>query len=187
MELHRGWRSERLLEFVAEWGLLVCNDPEKMSFANSWTFESNFGCKRTLDYILVDDSLIVTDARAVDGLSLGSDHRAVQACVQLPGSLHMMQRRTKRHWKTQWSALEPMVHEQLVGHEVRSLQDLEDILITSSDGLPGPTQRQHRCWDDRHLQVLRTQRRNARDRQERSRLSKLIFRQTRYALRCWRT
>ena len=185
-ELHRGWRGERLLEFAAEWGLICCNDPADMNPLDSWTFESNFGCRRTLDYILRDEDLLATDARVTDQLSLGSEHRAVQACVSFPQRRNLTFRRTKLHWKTQWSSLEPIIRGHLVDRNLHSLRDLEDVLIESSAHLPRPSQSKRKGWDSPGLRALQAKRRVTRDKQERCRLSKLIWRQTRQTLRSWR-
>ena len=186
-ELYRGWRGERLHEFAAAYGLQICNDPDRMNPSLSWTFESSFGCRRTLDYILIDEDLIATDARVIDGLSLGSDHRAVQVCVPLPIRRNSVPRRTFMHRKTDWSLFGTIVHDQLSYRNVNGLHDLEDVMMESSAHLPRPTQRKRSGRDSPSLRVLRAERRVTADRQERCRLSKLIWRLTRQALRSWRT
>ena len=90
------------------------------------------------------------------------------------------------HWKTQWSSLEPIVREHLVDRDLHSLHDLEGVLIESSAHLPRPLQRKRKGWDSPGLRALQAERRAARDRQERGRLSKLIWRETRRSLRSWR-
>ena len=82
--LNFGWRGNRLREFVHETNLEVSNDPSKLNVLEEWTFRGTLGHKRIIDYCLVPGEYVVQSSRSINGLDLGSDHRAVQCCTLLP-------------------------------------------------------------------------------------------------------
>ena len=83
-EMYRGWRGNRLREFIAEVSLVNSAENFPQGIEESWTFRSCLGDIRILDYCLVPTEITIETSRSIDGLNLGSDHRAVQCCVLLP-------------------------------------------------------------------------------------------------------
>ena len=83
-ELDRGWRFDFLREFCHKLGLDICNAPDQLHVDESWTFQSSVGVRRCIDYLLVCESIFVKTAMACNCLDLGSDHRAVRGCFEVP-------------------------------------------------------------------------------------------------------
>ena len=102
-ELERGWRSGYLREYVAEVGLDVVNDTiDGEHLEETWTFRSNMGMKRTLDYCMVSDGIIVHSWKVLDSFCLRSDHRGVQSCIYVPTDIrpnHVEARAKKIDWQ----------------------------------------------------------------------------------------
>jgi len=104
-EIGRGIRSAEVLEFVNELGIHICNVNEDEYLDRQWTFRSCLGRLRRLDYIMIDIELHCSHAAPTDILNLGSDHRAVQACIQLRRHSPNVKnkRRGKNSKQTDWT------------------------------------------------------------------------------------
>ena len=85
------FRTHALRDLANEHGLIICNDDDQ---ANYWTFESCLGIRRKIDFLLVSDDTECHNCEATDDLDLGSDHRAVKACFELPTGLRRRQGRS---------------------------------------------------------------------------------------------
>ena len=78
-----GWRGNRLRELVHETNLEVSNNPKNLDILQDWTFKGLLGHKRIIDYCLAPSEFYVESAQSIDGLNLGSDHRVVEACLNV--------------------------------------------------------------------------------------------------------
>ena len=58
-ELEHGWRGGYLREYLIEVNLGVVNDIMDGHLEETWTFRSNMGIKRTLDYCMISDGIEV--------------------------------------------------------------------------------------------------------------------------------
>ena len=83
-QINAGWRSERLTATVEELGMAISNYPDDLPYRDAWTFRSCLGHYRVLDYVFVSTSLNIKSAKAISDLDLGSDHRTVQTCIEVP-------------------------------------------------------------------------------------------------------
>ena len=54
------------------------NDVIHDDFEYQWTFRSNLGVRRILNYIFFPANILVKFEKAINDVNLGSDHRAVQ-------------------------------------------------------------------------------------------------------------
>ena len=76
IELYRGWRGNRLREFVHEGNFEVANDPIVLPNPDAWSFQSALGVRRVLDYCLFLAEINVPVAACIDRLFLGSRSRS---------------------------------------------------------------------------------------------------------------
>ena len=166
-----GWRGNRLREFVHETNLEVSNDPSKQNILEDWTFCSMLGHKRIIDYCLVPNEYFVESIQTINGLDLGSDHRAVQCCTLLPPK-GQRGRRKRKKVQTDWAKFTAKTQDEFDANRVNTLHDLEDQLkkiakkceqVGVNSGMKG--------WDSPLLQNLRERRRNCNDNAQRSSLS----------------
>ena len=185
-ELHRGWRGDRLEQLLCEVGLVICNDVSLLPFEDAWTFKSCLGTKRILDYCMVSNGIITDSSKAINDLVLRSDHRAVQSCVLLP-SANRHHRKSRRKRSTNWikyteAALNHTCDPN--GNLIQFEKELGDLVQTCEDTPIGSSSRP---WDSTELQNLRATRKSATSGEERTRISKQIWRLTRKGLREHRT
>ena len=182
-----GWRSERLVALTHETGLVIGNHPDDMAFHDSWTFRSCLGAHRVLDYVLTPSSLNVKYAKAVDHLHLGSDHRLVQLCIELPHAGQNFYYESRRR-SVEWQQYGPHVQTTLQSVQASHIGSLENTLKQVADNHPssGQSAPKSRAWDTAELRELRSARCRA-EGEERKSLSKSIWRKTRQQLRVWRT
>jgi len=144
------------------------------------------GAKRALDYIGAADILNVTSAEASDLLDLGSDHRAVIACISIPkeaGPRHVPKKKLHVDWRLfeERAKLCPDIS------GAAALESLEERLgLLAGECSKKEEVSQDKAWDSSELQDLRDKRRTAAG-MERTQLSKLIWRKTRQRLRTWKT
>ena len=185
-EIHRGWRSGRLLELLAETGMKICNDTDTLPYDKAWTFRSCLGATCVLDYICAPDTVNDSQSEAGNFLDLSSDHRAVRTCLGIPVQDSRRKVPAKKS-NTDWQLYQKTVAE---CPEIRSalhLPELEETLTELAKiCCQKSTISQDRAWDSEVLQDLRQRRREATG-PERAQLSKLISRKTREQLRTWKT
>ena len=94
-----GVRGDMLKEIIDNHDLKVTNHPADLAPDERWTFKSCLGDKRQIDYILCSASICSAAGRATDFLDLGSDHRAVAACISVvPRAKSKRKTRIKRGW-----------------------------------------------------------------------------------------
>ena len=144
------------------------------------------GHKRIIDYCLVPNEFYVESAQSIDGLDLGSDHRAVQCCALLPPKGQRGQRR-QRKVRIDWNIYAKKSAEEFTVDTVTNLQDLEKQVKSIARDCEESGKVSTRPWDSPLLQRLRVRRRTCMDNKERSEISKQIWRETRSQLRKYRT
>ena len=165
----------------------VSNNPNHLDVLQHWTFKGLLGHKRIIDYCLVPRESYVESAKSINGLDLGSDHRAVQCCVLLPPK---GQRGKKRHRKVRvdWDLYTLKAMEDFSSDAIKNLQDLENrVKAIASECGESDGKLVAKAWDSPLLQRLRLRRRTCKDNQERSHISEQIWRETRFQLRKYRT
>ena len=74
-ELHEPVRGAALVEFAARARLKFCNS------SGEWSFRSNLGRLRLIDYILIGSRITCETSGSTDDFHLGSDHRAMFANI----------------------------------------------------------------------------------------------------------
>ena len=178
-EIGRGLRGATLMNFVCELGLNLCNVQEEQDFSSEWTFRSSLGRLRRIDYIVADDVLNVRSCYAIGNLDLGSDHRAVQCCLdfQTPAIARRKQRRPT--YKTvDWGSYRCLVEHKLSTIAFSSLADIEKFVVeTTSEACLKPANTDaSTCESTDHLRELRRLRRQTACPRERRDLSKQIHR-----------
>ena len=173
----RGWRGDRFEELLCELDLDVCNKSALLPFDEAWTFNRCLGTKRILDYCLAETRIQVQSSKAIDGLVLRSDHRAVQTCLLIPPEIRPASER-KRKRRTNWQEYQNVaVNENCTRSNV--LPDLENELRDIAEGCDeNGTKSADRPWDSKELRTLRARRRSVVSAKERKEVSKAIWRLT---------
>jgi len=99
---------------------MIANTFFPQSPESRWTHTSSSGRKRTIDYILVSKNLwaLVRDAGSSLQLDLGSDHKAVQATLDL--DVRTRQRRQKRR-STSWKPIDKRAYDAALDARLTSL------------------------------------------------------------------
>lgn len=118
-----GIRGVSLDQFAKEFGLNVLNASSPETNAD-WTFRSNMGVCRRLDFIIASQNLLVSASGPSDKLDLGSDHRVVETTMvcQKRGTQKYYERKIPvKGWRPEvdtdgdatkyWDALEKGLHE----------------------------------------------------------------------------
>ena len=126
-------------------------------------------------------------AHAINGLDLGSDHRAVQRCVILPPKVQRGKKR-QRKVRVGWGLYKKKLMVNFSTHSINTLQDLGNEVksIASECGRrDGETLMEPMA--SVLLQRLRARRRTCMDNTERSNIPKQVRRGTRSHLRKYRT
>ena len=172
---HRGWRGDKLEELLCAFGLQVCAYPSVLPFDALWTFRSCLGAKRILDHNIVTLGTQVLSCKAIDDLRLRSDHRAVQACIELPSG-ERRRRRKKRKVRIDWVEYAKNVLSFSSG-SVQNLSQLEEEVWNVASACEKSGKKDVvRPWETDELRELRVQRRIALDPSDRKRLPKQIWR-----------
>ena len=176
----RGQRGAELLNFVCEHGMAFCNVQDDEEWSSAWTFRSALGRLRRLDYVLADECLNVRSASAIDHLDMGSDHRAVQCCVDFPIPVAPRWReRPLTHKQIDWNTYRSSLSDStlyfasLAEMETFVVQRARDARIRHTRGFIVDSMASD------HLRRLRTLRRRSTQAHERRDLSKQIRRLTR--------
>ena len=144
------------------------------------------GTKRVLDYCLASVRIQVVSSKAIDGLILRSDHRAVQTCFTLLPAVRPVPKRKKRRC-TNWQEYDNVTKDSN-WDQSNTLPDLEKELFDIASGCEKKVVNYgERPWDLNELKFLRAQRRSATCPEVRKKVSKAIWRLTRYQLRKHRT
>lgn len=186
-ELERGWRSGYLREYLAEVGLDVVNDTiDGEHLEQTWTFKSNMGVKRTLDYCMISDGIVVHSWKVLDSFCLRSDHRGVQSCMYVPTDVrpvHVEARAKKVDWQQYkkigaTTVLQPTANVGDLEQQVLGMSQRCELQVVNG-GL--------RPWDDIELKMLRLRRKETTDTKVRRSLSKQIQKTLRRNLRKYRT
>ena len=186
-ELQRGWRGDRLRELLLEVHLENSTAESNTTFENLWTFRSCLGEKRILDYCFVPSEIIVQSSSSTNDLHLGSDHRCVQSCILLPSEGYT-RRQKKYKKKVDWALYSDEVKKLSHSAVDGGLVHLENQLVDTASGcdakvLPADT----KIWDCQELRDLREKRRLCTNVEERSKITKTIWKVTRQQLRRYRT
>ena len=141
---------------------------------------------RILDYCFVPSEIIVQSSSSINGLHLGSDYRCVQSCMLLPSEGYT-RRQKKYKKKVDWAFYSDEVTK--LSHSVvgGGLVNLENQLVDTASGCdakasPADT----KLWDCQELRDLREKRRLCTNVEERSKITKTIWKVTRQQLRRYR-
>ena len=122
-----------MLKWAILESLCIDNTLFEKPFANEWTFIKG-GRRRQLDFICIDKaaSHFITDAMSTDVLTLGIDHKAVLAELQLPDS---MQRRSKpkcrRRQGKGWNPVSPDEYKRAVDNRLVHMKAANNLILSS--------------------------------------------------------
>ena len=83
LTLHTGSRGDWMLDLCSQFSLQVANRFGSNDDPSQWIFRSSTGLYRRLDFILHSASIECSESEAIDGLHLGSDHRAMYSKFQV--------------------------------------------------------------------------------------------------------
>ena len=161
--------------FMKSWAyhhrLCICNLEIEQDWRNSWTFLSSLGRERRTDYIMIDYTLHLIDARASNIFDLNSDHRAVKASFEVMPQENAQMRHKSYHnspkkWRHQFNEnREPQeyhdcLNRYFVLHEMQSLHDLE-VAIQSCAQVRNTTENQteEKSWLNSKIRHLINERR----------------------------
>ena len=165
---------------ASEMGLIACNVSEDEHLQSQWTFRSCLGACRRLDYILVNDTLCFQNAGPTNLLDMGSDHRAVGTCIDIPRPAPKQQRANKlKQTQVDWNQYQEKLRSQM-RNLTRSLNlnFLEKVMVDTAKSAARSRNREQQ-QESSHLQHLRGLRRNTEDEGRRRQLSKEILKETR--------
>ena len=184
--LNFGDRGAILDDVLNDFGLRTANDPTTLSWEQRWTFQSSSGIRRQIDYIFYSSNLHVNHSHSTSSLDLGSDHRAVFAEFQgLERKDRTRKQKPSRCWKPS-SSYRSNVERQVLETAPSTIQDLQSILVNQAEeDLTQASPAIDKPWQSNLVRELVNQRRQSSDQNERKRLSKLIFRETRRANRLY--
>ena len=79
-QINVGSRGLALQNLVETFSLCIANESD-VDWDNQWTFRSNLGIQRKIDFVLVSKIMDIQTANASMEVNLGSDHRAVLLLV----------------------------------------------------------------------------------------------------------
>ena len=156
-------------------------------FEKLWAFRSCLGHKRILDYCFVPSEIVVQPSSSIDGLNLGSDNRCVQSCILLRTegcTRNYRKRRQKVDWAAYSEEVKKVSHVTAAGGLVHLEKQFAD--TASACGIKkvgGDAQ----IWNCPELRDLREKRRQCVGAEERSKITKLIWKVSRQQLRKYRT
>ena len=193
-QLGVGARGAALAELQHSASLNVLNDADA-PWENQWTFRSCLGDKRKIDFLLASTPLIFSGVHATSELDLGSDHRAVKAEFNFGVARRSTYRRRPRcRWKLHdgvnaLSSYHENLDAALVKESTHSCATIGPIVCDAafSEGVCRPEETCTKPWDTQDIKELRYARKHAPNHQERMRLSKLIRKVVRQALRKWQS
>ena len=176
-------RGLLLYELISGFNLQVCNDPFTLHHDHAWTYQHTLHGRHQIDFLFVSQHFTIDDGRAVNELDLGSDHRAVRACVQLPTQIQrrrICSKRVKRGWRPSDNFVTD-VEEKLDSTSVHSLFELGQILSASAHSTTPETNEdpQLKPWQNADVKDLIRQRHNCSDPLTSRNLSNAIFKATR--------
>ena len=89
--LHHGARGEFLDQVLSQFNLKVLNDGDDLEL--SWTFCSNQGVKRKIDFILSNLTTSASNTSASHSICLGSNHTAVGVNISMPSGCSKTRKR----------------------------------------------------------------------------------------------
>ena len=81
-QVNVGSRGLALQNLVEAFSLRIANHSDA-DWDKQWTFRSNMGIKRKIDFVLVSKMIDIQTANASMEVDLGSDHRAVRVLLRL--------------------------------------------------------------------------------------------------------
>ena len=173
-DLQRGWRGDRLREVLLEIHL-ENSTIDNTNFEQLWTFKSCLGNKRTLDYCFVPSEMVVQHSNSIGDLDLGSDHRAVQCCLMLQVNAFSHKGHKRRH-KVDWAAYSEAIKQVTPSSASGGLVHLEKQLVDTANGCHLQNSSGNlRISGCEELCQLREKRRLCTTAQERSEITKLIW------------
>ena len=158
-----------------------------------WTFESSMGIKRKIDFVLISRSFELISGHASNEINLGSDHRSVKSVVRIQGVSRKRGKftATLKNWKPvlgesgRAENFEVALLHQLERADNESIAKLEKVLYEAgiTEGVQVKVQEKSKPWQSDEIKGLIQERKTANTAVERRRISKLIQKSTRKALR----
>ena len=196
LSLHRGDRGVFMDDFCNQHQVRVINGEGLDSAEHSWTFRSQLGTLRRIDFILASPGIVNESANAVWDVDLGSDHRAVKASASfmMPDLDNRKKSPSRKGWKptfnddgraTKYQTEMDTLLNSFDNPDLRRLGDIMKDAADSDATSNGP--KFQRPEKSEILLALIEARKRSRCRGERANLSKSIYKQTRMELRRWRT
>ena len=191
-QVNVGYRGTQLQSLVDSFALTITNNLD-IPWEMQWTFESSMGIKRKIDFVLISRSFELISGHASNEINLGSDHRSVKSVVRIQGASRKRGKfaATLKNWKPvlgetgRAENFEVALLHQLQTADNESIAKLEKVLyaVGITEGVQVKVLEKSKPWQSDGIKGLIQERKSANTAAERRRISKLIQKSTRKALR----